>query len=293
MPRPPSIQWYFKQYLGDNDVLKMDWEASGMHVWLLNLCIQEEPPGSIPNDMAVIRRWLRNPSDDVWRRVQPQIFTAWKFRDGRWFNEGMVRACTRKANYLHRYETGTRNARDSINTEDKEVVSTSKEKGTNSFHEERSPDLPVSALAVGWLHKIGIPSTVSLIQLAANSIEIVMAEEHLATPRACDWLLAAARHAKTQGVKVNRFWLEGGIQTWKGEGNASKAAERTQRNRSNILAGLGVGEDAGFGSPVNGAGGDTGRDSFVVSDLQRHQSQDPGNGVPRLLEDGQILPKAR
>lgn len=99
MPRPPSIQWYYKQYLGDNKVLAMDWDASGMHAWLLNISIQETPPGSIPNDMTVIRRWLRNPSDDVWRRVQPQIFTAWKLRGDRWFNSGIEEAVQRKENY--------------------------------------------------------------------------------------------------------------------------------------------------------------------------------------------------
>jgi len=125
--RPPSIQWYYKQYLGDNHVLAMEWDASGMHTWLLNLSIQETPPGSIPNDMAVIRRWLRNPPDDVWRRVQPQIFTAWKLRDDRWFNDGIVRSCERRDAYAIRYkvrnkdETSTKSPPKSIKTEE-EVV---------------------------------------------------------------------------------------------------------------------------------------------------------------------------
>ena len=102
MPRPDTVQWNCKQFLGDNKVLGMDWDALGMHAWLLNLAPQEKPPGSIPNDMAVIRRWLRSPSDDVWRRVQPQIFAAWYLEDNRWFNKGMVETFERKAKYAVR-----------------------------------------------------------------------------------------------------------------------------------------------------------------------------------------------
>lgn len=91
----------------------MEWDAYGMHFHLLNLSVQEEPPGSLPNDMVLIRRWLRNPSDDVWRRVQPQVFSAWTLRGDRWFNAGMVETCERRSNYLHRYETGTKLVRES------------------------------------------------------------------------------------------------------------------------------------------------------------------------------------
>lgn len=92
----PAIQWYFKQWLGDQKVLAMDWDANGMHFWLINLSLQENPAGTIPNDMALIRRWLRNPSDDVWRRVQPQIFNAWTLQDGRWHQKGAEEAAIRQ-----------------------------------------------------------------------------------------------------------------------------------------------------------------------------------------------------
>lgn len=111
----------------------MEWDAIGMHCWLLNLAIQEEPPGSLPNDMSVIRRWLRLPpsasgmcqrgpdrresgpgcncSDCVWRRVQPQIFTAWKLQGERWFSSGLVETFKRKDNYANRYG-GTKSVRE-------------------------------------------------------------------------------------------------------------------------------------------------------------------------------------
>ena len=133
MSRPPSVQWYYKQFLGDNKVLQMEWDAVGMHCWLLNIAMQEDPPGSLPNDMSVIRRWLRLPpsasgmcqrgpdrresgpgcncSDCVWRRVQPQIFTAWQLQEERWFSSGLVETFKRKENYSTRYE-GTRLVRE-------------------------------------------------------------------------------------------------------------------------------------------------------------------------------------
>ena len=149
MARPPAIQWYYKQWLGDNKVLAMDWDATGMHHHLLMVSIQEEPPGSIPNDMAVIRRWLRNPPDDVWRRVNPQIFAAWSLRDGRWFNSGMVETMERQQRYKERYEEGTKPTSNSKKSKKK----TSNEDQSSLFKEDPQPnDIGGVAEEIGHLH---------------------------------------------------------------------------------------------------------------------------------------------
>jgi hypothetical protein len=141
MGRPPSIQWYYKQWLGDNKVLAMDWDAKAMHFHLLLMSIQEEPPGSLPDDMDAIRRWLCLPSgsvdaDQTWRRVRPQIFAAWSIRETRWFNAGMVATLERAENYRSRYENGTKKARDSIKTKEVLVVDVgSNSKARPSFEE--------------------------------------------------------------------------------------------------------------------------------------------------------------
>jgi len=88
-----EIKWDWDKWFGDDDVQGMDWEARGMHHHLIGLSMQQEPPGSLPDDMAAIRRRLGSPSDDVWRRVKPQIFAAWTLRDGRWFQKGTAEAC--------------------------------------------------------------------------------------------------------------------------------------------------------------------------------------------------------
>ena len=123
MEKAPSYARYPKQVLGDDRVLAMDWDAYGMHNWLLDLSWQQEPRGTIPNDIALIRRWLRSPSDETWRRVYPQIRTAWvacgeltdtDARTGepifpesvrglgfeRLANRGMLRTSLRKQNYI-------------------------------------------------------------------------------------------------------------------------------------------------------------------------------------------------
>lgn len=104
-----TIPWDPKQWLGDDKVLAMEREARSMHFDLLMLSVQQEPAGSIPNDTALLRRWLGSPSDEVWRRVWPQISSAWKLQDGRWFNRGMVKGVEKQIRYLARYENGGKN----------------------------------------------------------------------------------------------------------------------------------------------------------------------------------------
>jgi hypothetical protein len=131
------VQWNYKQWLGDNKVLAMDWDARAMHFHLLMLSIQEDPQGSIPDDTDAIRRWLGSPSgsvenDQTWRRVRPQIFAAWLLRDGRWFNDGMVRECERQDRYRKRYENGTKKCGGVLDVVSKVLeVSNSKSKPTS------------------------------------------------------------------------------------------------------------------------------------------------------------------
>jgi len=91
----------------------MEWDARGMYVHLLCMAWQETPPGSIPNDDAVIRRWLnlsRDTEEDLrtWRRVRPQIMAAWTLRDNRWYQNGLVETWERQQ---RRSQANTNNVR--------------------------------------------------------------------------------------------------------------------------------------------------------------------------------------
>lgn len=117
MARDPAIQWYYKDFLGDNKVLAMDWDARAMHVWLLMISIQETPPASIPSENDALRRLLSLlpgsvEADQTWRRVKPQILAAWYLKDGRYFNAGMERTMERKRRYKEsRLGSSTKNDR--------------------------------------------------------------------------------------------------------------------------------------------------------------------------------------
>lgn len=92
-----TLTFDWKQWMGDSHVLGMDWDARGMHHWLIGVSLQQDPPGTIPDDTDAIRRWLGLPpgsssdSDRIWRRVSPQIFAAWPLRDGRRVNLGTLK----------------------------------------------------------------------------------------------------------------------------------------------------------------------------------------------------------
>ncbi len=116
--KSPAVQWYPKQALGDDKILAMDWDAKGMHYTLLWISWQQEPPGTLPNDMAAIRRWIGSPSDDVWRRVSSQILAAWPIQGDRRVNAGMFRAWERQQTY--KQNGSKKGAKSKLSLEDEE-----------------------------------------------------------------------------------------------------------------------------------------------------------------------------
>lgn len=268
MGRPPSIQWYYKQYLGDNKVLAMDWDASGMHAWLLNLSIQEEPSGSIPNDMAVIRRWLRNPSDDVWRRVHPQIFAAWKLQDGRWFNSGMVATAERSERYRGRYETGTKNSGDLKKIEEEvkllEFDVGSKEppniEGDGFYGDEwfkkimdqhpraeRGQEAEIAVMeAVLWLVGQGVCKS------RLEAAERILARTKIYREYTRSWPDKTMITGAAKWYRGKQFEQDEAV--WrKVDGRVNKTQERVDSiNRSliNIVSGLGIGREPGEDNPA-------------------------------------------
>lgn len=92
--------FYFnvKQWLGDDAVLLMDWDARAMHLQLMCLAWQQDPPGKLPADEKILRRWVGNPSAEDWEeRLRPQIARAWTISEGHWIQEGLLREWERQA----------------------------------------------------------------------------------------------------------------------------------------------------------------------------------------------------
>lgn len=67
-----------KKWLGDVNIIKMDWDAKAMHMQLLCYAYQQDPQGYLIEDEILLRKLLENPSDEIWERVKPQLLSCWK-----------------------------------------------------------------------------------------------------------------------------------------------------------------------------------------------------------------------
>lgn len=95
--KPPAFQFYPKQWLGDDKVLAMSWCARAMHMHLMCIAWQQEPPCTIPNDDDLIKRWLQNPKN--WHSVKNEIFAAWILDGERWLQRGLLEIYERQKAY--------------------------------------------------------------------------------------------------------------------------------------------------------------------------------------------------
>lgn len=92
--------FYFnvKQWLGDDAILLMDWDVRAMHLHLMCIAWQKNPPGALPADEAILRKWLSNPPLEDWlARIKPQLAQSWRIADGFWIQDGLSREFERQA----------------------------------------------------------------------------------------------------------------------------------------------------------------------------------------------------
>jgi len=100
---PPGFMFRVKQWLGDNNVMLMDWDARGMHMHFMCISWQQNPPGTLPDDDSKLRRWAHNHAE--WDRLKSQIFSpdphqsSWKLIDGMWVQEALIKEFIRQAEY--------------------------------------------------------------------------------------------------------------------------------------------------------------------------------------------------
>ena len=62
-----------------------------MHMHYKCIAWNQNPPCTVPDDDAILRRWVGNPSDADWERLRPQIFRAWSPENGRLVHTGLQR----------------------------------------------------------------------------------------------------------------------------------------------------------------------------------------------------------
>ncbi len=93
--KSPAFQFYPKQWVGDNNIMMMDWDVQGMHVHLMSISWQEDQPATLPKSDKILRKLLKNiPKKDWENRIKPQLFLSWKTweeDDSRIINNGLRR----------------------------------------------------------------------------------------------------------------------------------------------------------------------------------------------------------
>jgi len=116
--KAPAFQFYPKQWLGDDKVMLMDWDARAMHLHFMCIAWQQDNPCTLPDDDELLRRWVGNPRD--WPRLKKQIFRAWKLENNLWIQVGLLRehekqskfSESRKLNASKRWEKVERKSND-------------------------------------------------------------------------------------------------------------------------------------------------------------------------------------
>jgi hypothetical protein len=101
-PRSPSIQFYFRQFLGDEEVQMMELDAVGAHILLMCAAGASSSGYRLPTDERKLRALIRNPPDEAWSRIKAQVLGgAWKkSRDGRWWEQaGLYRSFAKQKKF--------------------------------------------------------------------------------------------------------------------------------------------------------------------------------------------------
>lgn len=89
------MQFYFRQFAGDERVMAMDLDAVGAHI-LLMCAAGASPHGhKLPSDERVLRNIIRVEKNQKWKRIKSQLLEGpWKITpDGKWWvQNGMKRS---------------------------------------------------------------------------------------------------------------------------------------------------------------------------------------------------------
>lgn len=109
--RPPAMQFYFRQFAGDEHVLGMDLDAVGAHILLMCMAGASCHRFKIDADERAIRNRLRNPNDADFERIKAQLLSgAWKVSDcGKfWEQDGMRRSMQKQKEYSKKQQENAR-----------------------------------------------------------------------------------------------------------------------------------------------------------------------------------------
>lgn len=173
----PAFLFYPDDFSCDGKVEAMTTEEVGAYILLLCKAWREIPPGSIPNDDAVLGRWTRL-TPDRWAECKPRVMAAFSLgTDSRWHQSRMRKeyealmqsrkkriAAAVKAS-LSRWSSGSDAQRIPFVSQTHTVpIGDGDGKGIQSFEERESEGKPNSRFlpaseseAVEWAGMVGVP----------------------------------------------------------------------------------------------------------------------------------------
>lgn len=96
--KSPAFQLYAGDFMSDPNVDAMEPEELGGYFRLLLVAWQQDEPGYLPNDEAMLARWSRLGAR--WKECGPAILRCWRTAvDGRLFQKRMVEVAAEQAEY--------------------------------------------------------------------------------------------------------------------------------------------------------------------------------------------------
>jgi hypothetical protein len=189
MITPPAFQFYPKQWLGDDLILLMDWDARAMHLHCMCIAWQQTPPCTLPDDDDLLQRWLGRPND--WDRLKSQIFRAWKLESGRWLQSGLLAIFNKQ----HAFNESRRQNALKRNTSSAsaELVESTTKKKMKKKTKEKEESVEGGKFA---LHPVETLDDI-ILQFSSNPV-LSEVDVQLEVSNACGWYMAEHGRAATK-----------------------------------------------------------------------------------------------
>mgnify|MGYP001582997592 CR=1 FL=1 len=95
------MQFYFRQFAADEQVMTMDLDSVGAHILLMCAAGASQEGWRLSGDERAIKNLLRNPENLAWIRIKKQLLSGpWKVaKDGFWEQEGMRRVLIKQKEF--------------------------------------------------------------------------------------------------------------------------------------------------------------------------------------------------
>ncbi len=246
--RSPAMQFYFRQFAGDENVMAMDLDAVGAHILLMCAAGASEFGYRLANDWHAIGNRLRNPKPEDLERIKQQLLAGpWKAsKCGKWLEQdGMRRILLKQKEFSAKQR---RNALAKGQPNESQTTSQTRAKRPSSSSSSSSStstnDLTPTVLAVRSeriTYKPKISMTESEMEEIQTEFGVDSVKYYLTV--CSDWLCSNGKTKKSCAAFV-RNWIRKDIAELKGfyypkrgapPGERLTPAERTMETAERMI----------------------------------------------------------